>query len=88
MRLWAILDESVLHRMVGGPAVMAAQWIHLLKVIERPEIQLQETSSAIGERISRDLGPPGQRHLAQEQPQCDPGPMCRDRPDAHRHRNS
>ena len=41
LRLWAILDESVLHRMIGGPGVMAAQLEHLLKAIERPEIQLQ-----------------------------------------------
>ncbi|MGH3684231.1 MAG: helix-turn-helix domain-containing protein [Pseudonocardiaceae bacterium] len=41
LRLWAILDESVLHRMIGGPEVMAAQLDHLLKLTERPEIQLQ-----------------------------------------------
>lgn len=41
LRLWAILDESVLHRMIGGPEVMVAQLDHLLMVTERPEIQLQ-----------------------------------------------
>ncbi len=41
LRLWAILDESVLHRMIGGPEVMAAQLDHLLKLTERPTIQLQ-----------------------------------------------
>ena len=41
LRLWAILDESVLHRMIGGPEVMAVQLDHLLKFAERPEIQLQ-----------------------------------------------
>jgi Domain of unknown function (DUF5753) len=41
LRLCAILDESVLHRMIGGPGVMAVQWDHLLKLAERPEIQPQ-----------------------------------------------
>lgn len=41
LRLWVILDESVLHRMIGGPEVMAAQLDHLLKATERPQIQLQ-----------------------------------------------
>jgi transcriptional regulator with XRE-family HTH domain len=41
LRLWVVLDESVLHRMIGGPEVMAAQLEHLLKLAERPEIQLQ-----------------------------------------------
>jgi transcriptional regulator with XRE-family HTH domain len=41
LRLWVILDESVLHRMIGGPEVMAAQLDHLVKATERPQIQLQ-----------------------------------------------
>lgn len=41
LRLWAILDESILHRMIGGPKIMAAQLEHLLTATERPEIQLQ-----------------------------------------------
>lgn len=47
LRLWAVLDESVLYRMVGGPWVMAAQVEHLLKVSERPEVQLQILPSVL-----------------------------------------
>lgn len=48
LRLWAILDESVLHRMIGGPEVMAMQLDHLLKLTERPEIQLQILAATAG----------------------------------------
>lgn len=41
LRLWVVLDESVLHRRIGGPEVLGRQLDHLLEVIERPEIQLQ-----------------------------------------------
>ncbi|MGH7869841.1 MAG: DUF5753 domain-containing protein, partial [Candidatus Dormibacteraceae bacterium] len=36
-----VLDESVLHRKIGGSEVLRKQLDHLLKMIERPEIQLQ-----------------------------------------------
>lgn len=39
--LWALVDESALHRLVGGPAVMRAQLERLLKVIEQDNIRLQ-----------------------------------------------
>jgi transcriptional regulator with XRE-family HTH domain len=41
LRLWSILDESVLYRMIGGPEVLGKQLDHLLEVIQRPEIQFQ-----------------------------------------------
>jgi transcriptional regulator with XRE-family HTH domain len=41
LRLWSILDESVLHRRIGGSEVLGKQLDHLLEMIERPEIQLQ-----------------------------------------------
>jgi hypothetical protein len=34
--IWAVLDESVILRPVGGPAVMAAQLRHLIEVSTRP----------------------------------------------------
>ncbi|HZA17863.1 MAG TPA: helix-turn-helix transcriptional regulator [Pseudonocardiaceae bacterium] len=40
-QLWAIIDESVLHRPIGGRRVMLAQLEHLLELIKRPNITLQ-----------------------------------------------
>jgi hypothetical protein len=41
LRLWSIVDESVLGRELGNPTVLLSQLRHLLKVIERPEIEFQ-----------------------------------------------
>lgn len=41
LRLWAILDESVIRRVVGSPAVMREQLDHLLRANESPHITLQ-----------------------------------------------
>ena len=40
-RLHTVLDEAVLHRVVGGPATMAAQLRHLVKVANMPNVTLQ-----------------------------------------------
>lgn len=40
VRLWAVLDEAVLHRQVGDPDVMRAQLEHLLKAMEHPAVTL------------------------------------------------
>ncbi|MGH3763753.1 MAG: helix-turn-helix domain-containing protein [Pseudonocardiaceae bacterium] len=40
-KLWAIVDESVLHRPIGGKRVMMAQIEHLLELTKRPNIILQ-----------------------------------------------
>jgi transcriptional regulator with XRE-family HTH domain len=40
-RVHAILDEQVLYRNVGGPAVMAEQMAHLVGLAEMPRISLQ-----------------------------------------------
>jgi transcriptional regulator with XRE-family HTH domain len=40
-RLWAVVDESVLHRAVGGSAIMREQVEHLLDVTTRSNITLQ-----------------------------------------------
>jgi transcriptional regulator with XRE-family HTH domain len=39
--LWAVLDEAVLRRMVGGPAVMLEQLVHLLAVGEQTNVSIQ-----------------------------------------------
>lgn len=39
--LWVVLDQVVLDRPIGGPAVMRAQLDHLLKVEELPHITIQ-----------------------------------------------
>lgn len=40
-RFEAVVDESVLHRMVGGPAVMRAQLEHLLELSGPPNVTLR-----------------------------------------------
>ncbi|MCT2588083.1 helix-turn-helix domain-containing protein [Actinophytocola gossypii] len=40
-RLWAVVDESVLHRPIGGPAVLRRQLDHLLEVTRQPNVTLQ-----------------------------------------------
>lgn len=40
-KLWAVVDESVLHRPIGGRGVMLAQIDYLLELAKRPDITLQ-----------------------------------------------
>lgn len=40
-RLWAIIDESALHRVVGGPQVMQAQRDHLADMAIQPHVTIQ-----------------------------------------------
>lgn len=39
--LWAVLDETVLRRTIGGPEVMAEQIDYLLEAVTRPHVRLQ-----------------------------------------------
>jgi transcriptional regulator with XRE-family HTH domain len=40
-KVWAVMDESVLHRPIGGGRVMLAQIEHLLELGKRPNVTLQ-----------------------------------------------
>jgi transcriptional regulator with XRE-family HTH domain len=47
-QLVAIVDESVLHRLIGSPEIMAEQLAHIADLSERPNIGVQVVPSAIG----------------------------------------
>jgi transcriptional regulator with XRE-family HTH domain len=47
-RIWSVMDEAVLRRPVGGPAVMHAQLKHLLEVADLPHVTLQVVPFARG----------------------------------------
>ncbi|GGM67315.1 transcriptional regulator [Longimycelium tulufanense] len=49
LKLWAIIDEGVLRRLVGGPEVMAEQLDHLIKASQRPNIDIQVLPFSAGE---------------------------------------
>jgi transcriptional regulator with XRE-family HTH domain len=38
--VWAMLDETVLRRVVGGPETMAAQIMHVVRLVERERIRV------------------------------------------------
>jgi hypothetical protein len=46
-RLWAVVEEAVLHRPIGGHAVLAAQLDHLAEVARRPNVTLQVLPSEL-----------------------------------------
>src|ERR1700760_3989348 len=40
-KIWAVLDEGALSRMIGGPQVMKAQLRHLIEMCDHPNVTLQ-----------------------------------------------
>ncbi|WP_367124648.1 helix-turn-helix domain-containing protein [Streptomyces phytohabitans] len=54
-RIYAVLDESCIRRLVGGPGVMAAQLDKLLAFAELPSTVLQVAPFDLGERRAFDL---------------------------------
>ncbi|GAA4569402.1 helix-turn-helix domain-containing protein [Planotetraspora kaengkrachanensis] len=46
--VWAVVDESVLRRSPGGPAVMRGQIARLLDLVARPEVTLQVVPFSAG----------------------------------------
>lgn len=49
VQLWAVLDEAVLRRRTGGPAVMEAQLERLLEAADLPHVTLQILAEEAGE---------------------------------------
>jgi transcriptional regulator with XRE-family HTH domain len=47
-RLWAVIDEGVLHRPIGGPAVLREQLQHLLEITTLPNVSLQVVPFTLG----------------------------------------
>lgn len=45
---WAVLDEAVLHRVVGGTAIMRAQLLKLIELCDLPHVTLQVVPFAAG----------------------------------------
>ena len=48
LRMWAIIDESALNRVVGSPEIMRAQREHLLIIAQRPNVTIQIIPDAEG----------------------------------------
>ncbi|MEU3030022.1 helix-turn-helix domain-containing protein [Streptomyces incarnatus] len=48
LRLWVVLDEAALHRVVGGKRVMREQLEHLLKLSELPHVTVQVMPFEVG----------------------------------------
>jgi transcriptional regulator with XRE-family HTH domain len=46
--LWVILDEAVLHRLVGGRHVMAEQIGRLIEAAQRPHVMIQVIPASVG----------------------------------------
>jgi transcriptional regulator with XRE-family HTH domain len=53
-RFWALLDEAVLHRMVGGAAVMKAQFDRLCDLARLPHVTVQLIPFRIGAHPGMD----------------------------------
>jgi len=48
VRVWSVLDESVLRRRVGGATVAAEQLAHLVELSTRPNVEIQVLPAATG----------------------------------------
>lgn len=53
-RYWVLLDESALHRHIGGPAVMAGQLGHLHELARLPHVQVQVIPYTVGAHVGLD----------------------------------
>jgi transcriptional regulator with XRE-family HTH domain len=55
-KVWAVLDEGALRRVIGGPVVMRAQLLHLIDMCDHPAVTLQILPFAAG--AHRAMGGP------------------------------
>jgi transcriptional regulator with XRE-family HTH domain len=55
-KIWAVLDESALRRVIGGPAVMKAQLLHLIEMCDHPAVTIQVLAFSAG--AHRAMGGP------------------------------
>ena len=53
LRLWSVLDESVLYRRRGTPEVMAAQLASLLEMSEQPRVDIQVLPLTAGAHLAQ-----------------------------------
>jgi transcriptional regulator with XRE-family HTH domain len=51
LQLWAVIDESVVHRVVGGPDVMAEQLQRLLDAAQQPNVNIHILPFTAGEHV-------------------------------------
>jgi hypothetical protein len=51
LNLWAVIDESIVHRIVGGPSVMSEQLQRLLDVGARENVTIQILPFTAGEHV-------------------------------------
>ena len=54
LRFRVVLDEAVLHRVIGGPAVMGAQLRHLIELTQLPNVTLQVIPFSTGAHPAMD----------------------------------
>lgn len=54
LRFWVVLDEAVLHRLVGGPKVMSAQLDRLIEAAALPNVTIQVITYRAGAHPAMD----------------------------------
>jgi hypothetical protein len=53
-QIWCVLDENALRRQVGGREVMRAQFDQLIKLAERPNVEIQVLPHRAGEHAGAE----------------------------------
>jgi transcriptional regulator with XRE-family HTH domain len=54
LQVWAVLDEAALHRVVGGPSVMAQQLDRLAELAGTPNVTIQVIAYSAGAHAAMD----------------------------------